>query len=449
MKFLIPIEFLMKTFHHLLILGFALLGSCGLKDDNIGQTEITKWPYNKKGAISVTFDDGIINQFTIAKPIMDSLGLPATFYIITGKVEGSGKGKFIGRNPEEIIAETARVKTDSGNLFERASLIAFTGTTEAEEYHARIGSLFEQGKLKEAYALTDEGYEKIRNGRMKNTQDVVFHNNVEDTTSWEQYQSYAAQGHEIASHTVTHPRLAVLDEVNMRYELEQSKTDLLKFIGPESIFSAEGPYGTENERVMEIAHQIYPSLRNRMPEEWLEEINRGSKMTPGESKKEYVQWQRGPLTRIEIQEMKAWVDTVMRHDNNWLVLVFHGVENLGWEPKTRHELVSYFSYMKQKENELWIATFREVTKYLRERKATEIQSSVKKDEIIITLNCKLDPENYSVPLTLKTYVPKDWTSVQVIQNDQLTLSNIQSDEKGKFVMYKVSPKGGEVKVKKA
>lgn len=438
----------MKSNSFLVALSLGLLFSCAEKDPLIGQTEITKWQNNKTGAISVTYDDGIINQFTIAKPIMDSLGLPATFYILTGKVEGSGKGKFIGRNPQEIIDETAKIKTDSSNFFERASLIAFTGTTEAADYHARIGSLFEQGKVQEAYALTDEGYEKIRSGKMKNTNDVVFHDNKEDTTSWEQYKSYAAQGHEIASHTVTHPRLAVLDEVNMRYELEQSKADLLKFIGPESTFSAEGPYGTENERVMEIAHQIYPSLRNRMPEDWLEEINRGSKMTPGQSTKEYVQWQRGPLTRIDITQMKAWVDTVMSHDNSWLVLVFHGVENLGWEPKTRGELVEYFSYMKANEKDLWIATFRDVTKYLRERKATQIQATVKEDEIALSLSSELDPEVYTVPLTLKTYVPKDWKSIQVTQGSLQVTAEIQSDEKGNFVIYNVSPDGGSVLLKK-
>ena len=264
----------MKSLQKLLAILIIGLGfSCAEPNQNVGTSEITKWPDGKIGAISVTFDDGIINQLTVAKPIMDSVGLPATFYIITGKVEGSGKGKFIGRDPKEIIQETAVSKTDSINFFERASLIAFTGTSEAEDYHARAGSLFESGKIQEAYQLIDEGYEKIRTGKMVNTGEVVFHNNAEDTTSWEQYKSYALQGHEIASHTVTHPRLAVLDEVNMLYELEQSKADLLKFLGEESIFSAEGPYGTENERVMEYAHKIYPSLRNRMPETWLEEIN--------------------------------------------------------------------------------------------------------------------------------------------------------------------------------
>lgn len=431
----------------LLLFLIAVFGySCSQNDPLVGQTEITKWQGNKKGAISVTYDDGIVNQLTIAKPIMDSLGLPATFYIITGKVEGSGKGKFIGRNPQDIITETEHIRTDSTNFFERASLIAFTGTSEAEDYHARAGSLYEQGKVAEAHALIDEGYSKIRKATMKDTDDVVFHNNVEDTTTWEQYKSYSAQGHEIASHTVTHPRLAALDEANLLYELEQSKADLLKFIGPESIFSAEGPYGTENERVMEYAHKVYPALRNRMPEDWLEEINRGSKMTPGESTKEYVQWQRGPISRIDITQMKAWVDTVLTHDNNWLVLVFHGVENLGWEPKTRPELVEYFSYMKAKEQDLWIATFRDVTKYLRERKATEVSSKIEGEEITISLVSNLDSEIYAVPLTLKTYVPADWTSAKVTQNNEILSVEIQTDKQGNFVVYDVKPGVGIVKL---
>jgi peptidoglycan/xylan/chitin deacetylase (PgdA/CDA1 family) len=419
-----------QTILSVLLIGLSF--SCTESNPIVGTSEITKWPEGKTGAISVTYDDGIINQFTIAKPIMDSLGLPATFYIITGKVEGSGKGKFIGRDPKEIIRETASSKTDSSNFFERASLIAFTGTTEAEDYHARAGSLFESGKIQEAYALIDEGYEKIRTGKMVNTGEVVFHNNIEDTTSWEQYKSYASQGHEIASHTVTHPKLAVLDEVNMLYELEQSKADLSKFIGEESIFSAEGPYGTENERVMEYAHKIYPSLRNRMPETWLEEINRGSQVEPGASEKEYVQWQRGLLTRHSFDYMKAWIDTTMNHDNIWLVLVIHGVENLGWEPKTRNELKEYFSFMKSTEDKLWIQTFRDVTKYVQARQNTIINSTLENGKITISLDSKLDPLLYSVPLTIKTYIPDNWT--QAKSSDQKTLT-IQKDEKGKYVLF--------------
>lgn len=443
--------YIRKFMKYICTLFFALLlfASCDPQDPLVGQTEITKWQGNKSGAVSITFDDGIINQLTIAKPILDSLDLKGTFYIITGKVEGSGKGKFIGRDPQEIINETAQVPTDSSNLFERASLIAYTGTSEAVDYHSRIGSLYEQGKVEEAYSLTDEGYAKIRNGQMKDTDDIVFHDNVEDTTTWDQYRSYSAQGHEIASHTVTHPRLAVLDEVNLKYELEQSKADLLKFIGEESIFSAECPYGTENERVMSYAHQVYHSLRNRMPEDWLEEINRGSRLTPGQSEKEYVQWQRGPLTRTSTEEAKSWADTVMNHDNTWLVLVYHGVENLGWEPKKREELVEYFSYLKAHEDQLWIAPFRNVTKYLRERKATTISTEINSDAILLNLTCSLDTELYQEPLTLKTYVPKTWSEVALAVDEEVSTLQVMEDEKGKFVIYSALPNAKNIRLAKA
>ncbi|MFC3879796.1 polysaccharide deacetylase family protein [Algoriphagus namhaensis] len=434
----------MKNHQILLILiSVSLFFSCAQETPESIRSEITKWPDNKTGAISITFDDGIINQFTIAKPILDSLNLPATFYILTGKVEGSAKGKFIGRDPEDIIRETAQTKTDSTNFFERASLIAFTGTTEAEDYHARAGSLFESGRVDEAHALIDEGYEKIRNGTIGELGEVIFHNNPEDTTTWEQFRSYAAQGHEIASHTVTHPRLAVLDEVNMLYELEQSKSDLLKFMGEESIFSAEGPYGTENERVMEYAYEIYPALRNRMPESWLTEINRGSRAQPGESDREYVQWQRGILSRHSFEDMKSWIDTTLNHDNIWLVLVIHGVENLGWEPKTRDELKEYFSFMKTTQNDLWIDTFREVTKYIRARQNSTVKSSLADGKITISLESDLDTRIYSVPLTIKTYVPESWTGAKNGGGEDF---NIHKDQNGRFILVPLTLEEGQTMI---
>ncbi|MEZ4931438.1 MAG: hypothetical protein R2788_04805 [Saprospiraceae bacterium] len=46
---------------------FSILFSCTTnKGNNVGQTIITKWQGNKHSAISITYDDGIINQFTVA-----------------------------------------------------------------------------------------------------------------------------------------------------------------------------------------------------------------------------------------------------------------------------------------------------------------------------------------------------------------------------------------------
>lgn len=432
----------------LLLIGLISLFSCNTeRDENVGETSITKWKDDKKTAISITYDDGIITQFTVARPIMNKLEMPGTFYIITGKLEGAQKGKFIGRAKEKIIEETKLTKTDKNNFFERASLIAFTGTTEAVDYHSRVGSLYEAGKTNEAYQLLDEGYDKIRNGKLTNSDEVIFHDNAVDTTSWQDLKNYAEEGHEIASHTVTHPRLAVLDEKNLLYELEQSKRDIEKYLGEEHIFSVECPYGTENERIMEYAHRLYPALRNRMPASYLEELNRASKEPPGKSNKEYVQWQRGALTDSGLDEMKAWVQTCLDHDNIWLVLVFHGVDGFGWEPKTGEELEEYFNFINDRKEKIWVATFADVTKYIRARKNTVIESIPNENRIQIKLSSDLNPKVYNVPITLKTYVPKDWNSVTI--NKDHVVYKADSDSLGKYITYPVLISENEVVLEKA
>ncbi len=137
----------MKNVLILNVITILILSCAGKMNQKPGYTEITKWQGGKKAAVSITYDDGSIHQFTVAVPIMNTLGLPGTFFINTEKVNGSAKGKFIGRPAETIIKETATVKTNPDNLFERASLIRFTGIDKAVDYHTRAGSLFRDLKF--------------------------------------------------------------------------------------------------------------------------------------------------------------------------------------------------------------------------------------------------------------------------------------------------------------
>src|SRR5688500_18381563 len=180
----------------------------------------------------------------------------------------------------------------------------------------------------------------------------------------------------------------------MLYELEKCKEEIEKELGPDHAFSAECPFGTENERVMEYAYKVHPALRNRMPETFLEEINRGNDMTPGMSNKPYIQWQRGPLAKTSVPLMKSWVDTLLVRDNVWLVLTFHGVDGIGWEAKPHEELQEYFEYMKEHEDRLWIAPFGDVTKYMRERMAANTDVQQSDDAIVVKVGHTLDKDLY-------------------------------------------------------
>ena len=159
----------------------------------------------------------------------------------------------------------------------------------------------------------------------------------------------------------------MLDDANLIYELERSREEILTHLGFQHTFSVECPYGTENERAVSFALERYPLARNFMPDAFVDDLDRASKKDPVASRKEYVRWQRGPVTATLMSLMKSWVDTTAAHKNIWLVLVFHGVDGIGWQPRTNADLKEYFGYIKSKEDRVWVATFQDVAKYMRER----------------------------------------------------------------------------------
>lgn len=411
------------------------------------QTEITKWPDDKRGAVSITYDDGSMNQFRYALPVMERLKLPATFYVITGSITGSKyPGKFVGRPTQQIITESATVQTSADNYFERASAAKYLGYIGANRYYDSSAGLYEDGKEKEAYIAMDSLYAKVRNGNLKKGTELNMEMSDEQGLSWNSIKVYASRGYEFASHTVTHAHVTVLDTINIFYELEKSKQDIKDHLGEKYCFTAEIPFGIEHPRAMKYALPFYAALRNLMTDPYMEEINRGYKTQPGSSAKEYVQWQRGPTSKTPLPLMKSWVDTVLAHDKIWLVLVFHGIDGMGYEALPHELLDTYFTYLKAHENDLWIATFSDVAKYMRERMNAGVKFDQKKNVIVVDLRHSLDTKVYNVPLTLKTYVPKEWQRAILRQGKHREQVTIQEDNIGKFVLYKAMPNSASIEI---
>ena len=419
-----------------------LLSPFAGRNTAFAQTEICKWQFNRSGAVSITYDDGYITQFKNAMPVMDRLHLPGTFFIVTGALPGSAyHAKFVGRPVKEIINETKTTPTNKENFFERASAVRFLGYKGTLDYFFRAGQQYENGKIQKAYQIIDTAYQKVRAGELKPGIDTSMEAAATALNSWKEFKEYGKRGHELACHSISHPFFAILDEANMHYELEKSKEDILNHLGAAYTFSAEIPFGTEDPRVMKYAVQskLFPAYRNIMPDTFVHEINRGYKEAPGNSQKEYVQWQRGPLSKTPMTLMKSWVDTVTNHDNIWLVLVFHGVDSIGWEPINHTELDTYFTYIKDREDKLWVATFGDVTKYIRERMETKVDAVEKADKITVSLKNSLDKSQYNLLLTLKTYILPAWTTVTIKQGSQTHQGKILQDNKGKYVMYQALP----------
>jgi peptidoglycan/xylan/chitin deacetylase (PgdA/CDA1 family) len=419
------------------------VAGCASKENpHFGKTEITRWQNNKAATISITYDDATINQFRAALPVMDTLGFKGTFFINTADIPGSQfPPRYFGKPLQQVVKESSS-PTDQNNLFERASALRFLNIDNAVAMHNQAGALYEQGKTEEAFNIIDDAYAVARELKtIQETRPVLL---TGELITWPEIKTFASGGHEFGNHTISHPRLAVLDEENLLYEMEKCKEEIRLQLGEHHTFSAECPFGTENERVMEYAYKIHPALRNRMPETYLEELNRWSEKTPSSSTKEYIQWQRGPLQKTSVELMKSWVDTLLVHNNVWLVLTFHGIDGVGWEAKPHEELKTYFEYMKQHEDKLWIATFGEATRYMRERMAASISSRTEGSTIKVSINHSLDKNIYTTPLTIKTYVGADWEDISVLQNDNAVPSQIMTDADGKYILYQVVPNTGDI-----
>ncbi|MEJ7589558.1 MAG: hypothetical protein WKI04_18560 [Ferruginibacter sp.] len=108
-----------------------------------------------------------------------------------------------------------------------------------------------------------------------------------------------------------------------------------------------------------------------------------------------------------------------------------------------HEMLrEYFSYIKQQEDNVWIATFADVTKYMRERMHAVVKTTATDGKIMVDLTHSLDTSMYDIPLTLKTYVPAGWKEVVVKQRGKTQAARSIKDENGAFVLYQLQPNKG-------
>lgn len=418
------------------------------------RTEITKWQDGKQACVSLTFDDSSVNQFRIDMPLLNERGLPGTFFIETGNIEGSHyRPAFAGRPVMDIIRESEKVPTTKENALERTSLLNYLRAQEPEirEFNAQgLGRAIRQNNWAEL-GKTVDGFMAIlrKTGKTYVAQGVVRPpSSFPDKTSWDDLRRFAAMGHEFANHSITHPYMPALDEANIVYEIEKSKADMLEQLGPKHTFSIEAPYGIDDPRVSKPITTRFPIARNWVLDDFMDGILRGDKRDPRQSTKEYMQWQRGPAAKTTVEEMKGWVNTSLE-TSVWLVLVFHGVEGIGYEALPTEVVRSYFDFIREQQTRVWVATYRDGAKYARERHNSTVTSKAAGDSIAVTVSQKLDPKLYDLALTAKTTIPSNWQLVRFRQGSETRWLPVHREGGETFVLYRIQPDGTSATLERA
>jgi peptidoglycan/xylan/chitin deacetylase (PgdA/CDA1 family) len=166
-------------------------------------------------AACITFDDGYADNAEVALPILQRHGLPATFFIATGFLNG-------GRMWNDSVIELVRRAPDGVLDFDAFGVGAHPVTSVAER-QAAIEALI--GQLK--YLPMAERLEQVN--RLVEAVGVALPTNLMMTTAQVLQLHHAGMG--IGAHTVNHPILASIALETARAEIAQGKAALEAMIG--------------------------------------------------------------------------------------------------------------------------------------------------------------------------------------------------------------------------
>ncbi len=170
----------------------------------------------KKPIVSVTFDDGYEDNYTIAAPILEKIGVKGTFFITSGFV--------IERSPQ---------------WFDRAALLNLVRNDSVD-----ISVWMENLKRMPSRQRMDF-IEKLENSL---SYSLDYSNFLPMTKK--QIKELDDRGHEIASHTVSHQIVTQLDNETLVRELDDSAAAIQSWIGHE-ITGFCYPNGNHDLRVEE------------------------------------------------------------------------------------------------------------------------------------------------------------------------------------------------------
>jgi peptidoglycan/xylan/chitin deacetylase (PgdA/CDA1 family) len=183
--------------------------------------------------VAVTFDDGYLDNHEVAAPILDRLGIRATFFVTTGFIQGGGPLWF---DRAARLFERARHRPGGGTS---PGLRTLLDVPTAKAWVTRLKDL-DPAARREAMAEVES--------RLGPGEDSGAYRPM----TAEQLHALADRGHEVASHTVTHPILTQLDPDRIAAELTEARATLEEWVG-RRVVGLGYPNGSHDDRVVKAA----------------------------------------------------------------------------------------------------------------------------------------------------------------------------------------------------
>jgi oligosaccharide reducing-end xylanase len=149
-----------------------------------------------------------------------------------------------------------------------------------------------------------------------------------------------------------------------------------------------------------------------------------------------------------ISDFKSKINEAIAKEG-WCVFLIHDLDNgSGYSPLSSAVFKSSLYYCKIRNYKVWVSTFANVSKYIKERNAVSVTEVKTCNSIIVKVTDTLDNSLYNYPITLRRPLPSRWKAVNITQNGiSLKVSYVKINT-AVYAMFSVVPNSGDIILKK-
>lgn len=312
--------------------------------------------------------------------------------------------------------ETAEIATWSGF---RKGAASFTFEDGAPSHVADAGPMFDKYGYKASFFLV-----------------------VNWNPDWSGFANMAKKGHEIGSHSNSHPQ-------NMNGEEASSKIGIEgKITQKYGCTMVAYPNGNVPDESAVLQNYIGGRTYNGS---WSGGSDTMGKDGPSNWAKIPAMTTGNENTIQSKDDFTGQMQNVIR-SKGWVVFAtwgFQGKNNgsATYSPTDINAIDGALKWAQQNDNDIWVAPLRDVAMYIKERKVAKIEqtgSSNGSMTFSLTHSIKDNVSNYDYPLSVRVKLPEDWGTVKVTQE----YAELESKVDSGWIYFDAVPNDGNIVVER-
>ncbi|MDM7925299.1 MAG: polysaccharide deacetylase family protein [bacterium] len=236
----------------------------------------------------------------------------------------------------------------------------------------------------------------------------TFYVNTRSVTRWNSLRRMAEEGHEIASHTWSHPRCSVIGENELRREIERAIEDIRNHLpAVQKVPCFSYPYGLLDESSKAVVSRYHLCARSGV-----EGVETGDAEHADLRALKAV----GAYPPHDIDRLNAFVTDAVA-SRGWIIVYFHSVSDRnrsGPETIPLELFRRHLSFVLGRGDDLWMATQGQAASYLLMRQNAAVSAAVKGgDRVEVRLEGKVPDLGLPVPLSVAFNRPPEWIGREI------------------------------------